>query len=144
MRDPNNILQDLASVIAIDGLHRGEQLGERGYIDRFDIAALTYLIAEFIGPLRIPEAFFTDELAGIRLIESSAGAMAALRAISAVLDTPVTEEELAPGFFVPNYIDHVSNWARTPAPGEKQPPSNDVVIGRILRAANHHALNHAA
>jgi hypothetical protein len=144
MRDPNHTLQDMASVIAIEGLHRGEQLGERCYIDRFDIAALAYIVAEFIGPLSTPKEFFTDELAGIRLIESSAGAMAALRAISSVLDTPVTEEELAPGFFVPNYIEHVSNWARTAAPGDKQPPSNDEVIGRILRAANHTALNDAA
>jgi hypothetical protein len=137
MRHPNNILQDMASVIAIDGLHRGEQLGEPGYgIDRFDICALAYLMAEGIGPLRHPREFFDDELAGIRLIESSPGAMAAIRAISTVLDTPVTEEELAPGFFVPNYIEHVSNWARTTAPGDQQPPTISEVIGRILRAAN--------
>ena len=135
MRDPRNTLQDMASVIAIDGLDRGEQFGQRGYIDRLDICALAYTTAEWIGPCSIPNEFFTNELASIRLIECSAGAMAAIRAISEVLDTPVREEELAPGLYVPNYIEHVSNWVSTAAPFSAEPPTTSEVIGRILRAA---------
>ncbi|MFG2970866.1 hypothetical protein ACGFZS_47120 [Streptomyces sp. NPDC048288] len=135
MRDPYNVLQDMAAVIDIDGLHRGEQLAVRGYINRFDICAVAFGVAE--GRYSTPPAeFFTDELAAMTLIEASAGAMAAIKAISHVLDTHVDEEELAPGFFVPNYISHVSNWARTTPVGETRPPTATEVIGRILRAAN--------
>lgn len=136
MRDPQRTLADTAAVINIDGLYRGDQFGVRGHIDRLDICAIAFVVAEWRGPLSIPEEFFTDELASIRLIESSAGAMAAIRAISDVLDSHVDEEELAPGCFVPNYIAHVSNWARTAPVGASEPPSTAEVIGRILRAAN--------
>ena len=83
MRNTDSILQDMASIIAIDGIHRGDELGHRGAIDRFDISALAYITAEWIGPLSYPAELFDDELAGIRLIESSPGAMTAIRAISA-------------------------------------------------------------
>ncbi|MFG2359446.1 hypothetical protein [Streptomyces sp. NPDC048521] len=137
MRPTQNVLQDMAAVINIEGLHRGEQFGERGDIDRLDICAHAFLVAEWHGPLRVPAEFFTDELASIRLIESSPGAIAAIRAISDALDSTVDEEELAPGFFVPNYISHVSNWVRTASPvAPKRPPTTSEVIGRILRAAN--------
>jgi hypothetical protein len=137
MRPTQTVLQDMAAVINIEGLHRGEQFGVRGDIDRLDICAHAFLIAEWRGPLKVPGEFFDDELAAIRLIESSPGAMAAIRAISAVLDSHVDEEELAPGFYVPNYIAHVSNWVRTASPVDpKRPPTTAEVIGRILRAAN--------
>jgi hypothetical protein len=140
MRNPQATLQDMAAVIGIDGLHRGEQLGARGHIDRLDICALAFTIAEWRGPLSTPEEFFTDELAGIRLIEASAGAMAALRVLSDALDSHVDEEEVAPGLFVPNYIAHVSNWARFGYATDTRPPTVPEVIGRILRAANTHAV----
>lgn len=136
MRATTAVLQDMAAVIDIDGLHRGEQLAARGYITRYDICALAYAIAEW-RTSNPPAEFFTDELASMRLIESSAGAMAAIKAISQVLDSHVDEEELAPDFFVPNYISHVSNWVRTAAPiAPHRPPTASEVIGRILRAAN--------
>jgi hypothetical protein len=136
MRNPHDVLADMAAVIDIDGLHRGEQLGQRGYIYRFDICALAYVIAEWVGPSGIPNEFFDDELAGIRIIEASAGAMSAIRALSDSLDSTVDEEELAPGFYVPNHIAHVSNWVRFGPPGSNQPPSTSEVIGRVQRAAN--------
>lgn len=136
MRKPQNTLADMAAVINIDGLHRGEQLGQRGHIDRFDICAHAYLLAEWVSPRNVPAEFFDDELAAIRLIESSAGAMTAIRALSVSLYSHVDEEELAPGFFVPNYIAHVSNWARFGPPGSNQPPTVSEVIGRLHRAAN--------
>jgi hypothetical protein len=137
MRNPQHTLADLAAVINIDGLYRGEQFGIRGDIDRLDICAHAFMVAEWRGPLSIPAEFFTDELASIALIEASAGTMAALRALSAQLDSAVDEDEIAPGFFVPNYVSHVSNWVRTAPPYEpRRPPTTSEVIGRILRAAN--------
>jgi hypothetical protein len=137
MRATRNVLEDMAAVINIDGLYRGEQFGQRGDIDRLDICAHAFVAAEWRGPLSIPVEFFTDELASIRLIEASAGAMAAIRAISEALESHVDEEELTPGLFVPNYIAHVSNWVRTASPVQpKRPPTTAEVIGRILRAAN--------
>lgn len=144
MRDTQSTLQDMAAVIGIDGLHRGEQLGRRGHIDRLDICALAFTVAEWRGPLTIPVEFFTDELAGMRLIESSAGAMTAIRALSDALDSHVDEEELAPGLFVPNHIAHVSNWARCGEPTAQRPPTNAEVCAHILRAANTLAIQNPA
>ncbi|MFF7795610.1 hypothetical protein [Streptomyces sp. NPDC007991] len=141
MRKPQDTLADMAAVIDIDGLHRGEQFGQRGHIDRFDICAIAYIVAEWVGPRSYAPEFFDDELASIRLIESSAGAMAAIRALSDSLGSAVDEEEQAPGFYVPNYISHVSNWARCPPPGASKPPTNAEVIGHILRAVNNLAIH---
>lgn len=139
MRDPKHTLTDMAAVINIDGLHRGEQFGARGHIDRLDICALAYTVAEWVGPLNTPTEFFDNELAAIRLIEASAGAMTAIRALSDSLDSHVDEEEHAPGFFVPNHIAHVSNWVRFGLP-RSEPPSTSEVIGRLHRAANNLAI----
>jgi hypothetical protein len=141
MRDTRGVLTELAATISLNGLHRGEQFGtpDTGAIPaRLDISAMAYVVAENIPQHRWPEVFYTDEVASFDLIESSEPAMAALRAISAVLDTDVNETNGQP-----DYIEHVSTWAMTPPIGCTQPPSTDEVIGRILRAARH-ARTHAA
>jgi hypothetical protein len=102
-------------------------------MDRLDICAVAYIVAEGCQP---PPEFFTNEVASLRLIECSSRAMAAIRAISDALDTDVCETEIEPGTRVPDYIEHVSNWAATASPVHpKRPPTVDEVIGRILRAA---------
>lgn len=127
------ILRRMATVINTDGLHTGEQFAaSNGYSDRFDICALAYIVAE---DRSAPMAFYTDEIASLRLIESSAGAMQAIQALSAVLDSGPCRTEVAPGVTVPDYIEHVSNWAATAPIGEHLPPTTAEVIGRILRAA---------
>jgi hypothetical protein len=137
MRDTTDVLQKMAAVIDLNGLHRGDQFAERGILPRLDICAVAYAVAERIALPSIPEEFYTDEVASIRLIEASAGAMAAIRAISNVLDSAVNESEIEPGTWVPDYIEHVSTWAMTiPPVGPKHPPTTGEVIGRIHRAAN--------
>lgn len=134
------VLRKMATVINTDGLHAGDQFAAtNGYSDRFDICALAFIVAE---DRPAPMAFFTDEIASIRLIESSAPAMAAIRALSDALDSEVCETQIAPGVTVPDYIEHVSNWAATPPIGEITPPTTAEMIGRILRAAD--AARHAA
>ncbi|MGW7283892.1 DUF6197 family protein [Streptomyces sp. NPDC054847] len=126
------ILRDAASFISCYGLHTGEQFASAGLLsDRLDVCAAIYEAAERM----FPAEFYTDEDASLRLIECSAGAMAAIRAISDALDTQPCTTEVAPGLDMPDYIEHVSNWARTPAIGETAPPTTSEVIGRILRAA---------
>lgn len=135
MRATHHVLEDLAAFITCYGLHTGDQFaatGPHGY-NQLDICAIAYVVAEAAD---VPVEFFTDELTSLAIIEASAPAMSAIRAISDVLDSSVCEDEIAPGMYVPNYIDHVSNWAATTPIGEKQPPTVDEVIGRILRAAN--------
>jgi hypothetical protein len=135
------VLRKMATVINTDGLHTGKQFAaSNGYSDRFDICALAYIVAE---DRPAPRDFFTDESASIRLIESSAGAMQAIRALSASLDSEPCETEIAPGMTVPDYIEHVSNWAATTPIGETTPPTTAEVLGRILRAADQ-ATSHAA
>lgn len=131
------VLRKMATVINTDGLHTGDQFAaSNGYSDRFDICALAYIVAE---DRPAPRDFFVDEEASIRLIESSAGAMAAIRALSDALDSEPCVDTIAPGVEVPNYIEHVSNWAATAPIGQTTRPSTAEVIGRILRAAQHAA-----
>ncbi|MFJ3699576.1 hypothetical protein ACIPW9_36545 [Streptomyces sp. NPDC090052] len=125
-------LNDIAFHVYVHGLHTGTQFAQAGgRIPSLDICAIAYLAAEG----NVPTEFFTDEVASIRLIECSAGAMQAIRAISDALDTEPCTTEITPGVDIPDYIEHVSNWAATPPVGETTPPTAPEVTGRILRAA---------
>ncbi|WP_399559399.1 hypothetical protein [Streptomyces chartreusis] len=132
-------LQEMAHFISCYGLNTGPQMAYMGPVITFDISALAYVVTEGT----TPDVFFTDEVASIQLIEASDRAMACLRAISDVLDSAVCETRTGDGTWVPDYIEHVSNWAATPPIGATEPPTESEVIGRILRAANH-AQTHAA
>lgn len=125
------ILDETAHIISSYGLHTGAQFAADDS-DAVDICAAVYLAAEGTCP---PE-FSTDETISIAIIEASAKAMTAIKAISDALDSSVCESEIVPGLWVPEYIEHVSNWAATPPIGEKTPPTVSEVIGRIQRAAN--------
>ena len=141
MHNTAEVLQRMAEVISLHGVHTGDQFAVRTHNDRLtqhDICALAWVVAE--GRIA-PREFFTDEVTSLTIIGASAPAMAAIRAISDVLDSAVCETEVEPGTWVPDYIEHVSNWAATASPVEpKRPPTVDEVIGRILRAANHAAI----
>lgn len=133
------ILRRAARFIHLRGLHRGDQFVHLG---RLDVSAAIYIAAE---GLPIPQEFFDDELGAIRLIECSAPAMQALRALSAALDTEPPTTRITDDHAVPDYIDHVSNWAATSPIGEAFPPTTTEVIGRILRASDQaEALHRAA
>lgn len=127
-----NPLHGAARLIHLRGLHRGDQFA---HLQRLDVCAAIYLAAEG-GPM--PPEFFTDEVASLRMIETSTTAMAAIRALSAALDSEPCETNGQPDF-----IEHVANWAATPPIGEPFPPSTAEVIGRILRAADAATLNAA-
>jgi hypothetical protein len=133
MQSTAQTLRAMATRAARDGIHTGEQFAshETGALD---ISGLAFVTAE---DTEVPAEFYVDEDASIRLIECSAGAMLAIKAISSVLDTEPCATEIAPGHDVPDYIEHVSIWAMTPPVFETRPPSLSEVIGRILRAADH-------
>ncbi|MGV9891667.1 DUF6197 family protein [Streptomyces sp. NPDC003395] len=134
------ILSQTAYVISRCGLHRGDQFAD-SHTPALDICAAVYLAAEG----HIPTAFHHDEDASIRIIKASPTAMAAIKALSDALDSDPCETKDATGLYVPDYIEHVSNWAATASPiAPKQPPTESEVIGRILRAANHALLTTAA
>jgi len=136
MRSTARILQLTAHLISHRGLHTGNQFASK--TGSLDICAAVFMAAEryaLPGQLNVPTEFTTDEDASIRLIECSAGAMQGIRAISAVLDSAPCETEIAPGVTVPDYIEHVSNWAATNPIGQRTPPTVSEVIGRVLRAA---------
>jgi hypothetical protein len=69
--------------------------------------------------------------------------MAAIKAISDILDSAVCETPTSDGTYVPDYIEHVSNWTCHARHRRDQPPTTSEVIGRILRAANHARSNAA-
>ncbi|MFF8910569.1 DUF6197 family protein [Streptomyces olivaceoviridis] len=131
MQTTAQTLAETAHIISTHGLHTGEQFAATDS-DAVDICAAVYMAAEGTCP---PE-FANDEVASLAIIEASAPAMAAIRAISEVLDSSVNETEIEPGTWVPDYIEHVSQWAMTPGIGQTEPPTTSEVIGRILRAAN--------
>ena len=133
MPNTARIIRKMATFIINDGLHTGTQFAIRSPLNRLDICAIAYVVAE---DQPAPPEFFTDELASIRIIECSAGAMQAIRAISDGLDSAPSMDTLDRGVQVPNRIEHVSNWAATRAIGEKQRPTVSEVIGRLHRIAD--------
>ena len=141
-------LQAMAHYIACYGIHTGVQMAviDADGLTRLDISAIAYVVtdgstADSAFPTLIPGCFLDNEDQSLTLIQSSARAMACLRAISDVLDSSVCETEIEPGTWVPDYLEHVSNWAATASPvAPKRPPTPDEVIGRILRAANQQAI----
>lgn len=130
-------LQATASLISRAGLHAGTQFASPS--GALDICAAAYAVTRG----HIPAEFYDDETAALRLIEANPRAMAAIKAISDVLDSTVCETRTDDGTSIPDYIEHVSNWAATAPVGATQPPTVSEVIGRILRAANH-TQTHAA
>lgn len=118
-------LNAMADHIHRHGRHIGRQLAHPD-TETLDISALAYVVTEG----HIPDVFYTDETASIALIESSEPAMAAIRALSAALDSEPCETD-----GLPDYIEHVSNWALTPEIGQPTMPSALEVIARIRRAA---------
>ncbi|MFJ8657518.1 hypothetical protein ACIRNU_34910 [Streptomyces rochei] len=128
MPSTHRVLRRMATVINTQGLHRGERFAAHGPTDALDICAIAYIVAE---DRPAPAVFFNDEVASFELIEACERAMAAIRAISAALDTEPCDTNGGP-----DYIEHVSNWAATPPIGATQPPTTSEVIGRILRAAD--------
>lgn len=131
------ILRDAAGLISEYGLHTGEQFAQHG-TDALDICAAIYVSATET----LPAEFYADEVTSLALIEASADAMQAIRALSAALDTEVCTTEIAPGYEVPDYIEHVSNWAATAPVFVDRPPTATEVIGRLVRTA--HALDATA
>ena len=119
-----------ARLLHLRGIHRGDQFARLG---RLDVSAAIFLAAE--GRKEVPAEFFTDELDSIRLIECSAPAMQAIRALSDGLESEPSMDTLDRGVQVPNYIEHVSNWAATPPIREAFPPSTAEIIGRLRRTA---------
>ena len=123
------VLRKMATVINTQGLHTGEQFAAHGPMDRLDICAIAYVVAE---DTPAPAVFFTDEGASRDLIESSENAMDAIRAISAA----IANYEVPDPDGLPDVIDHVSQWTFTPPIGERTPPTISEVIGCLFRAAN--------
>lgn len=127
MHGTTQALTTMASIVARDGLHTGEQMATLGPPIRLDIAALAYLVTEG----RLPDAFFTDEGTSRELIEASEPAMNVIRALSAAIDN----YEVPDSAGRPDVIEHVSQWTFTNPIGCTRPPSTDEVIGCLLRAA---------
>ncbi|MEU8682941.1 hypothetical protein [Streptomyces sp. NPDC048611] len=124
------ILRYAACILTERGLHTGDQFAAPD--GSLDICAAIYLAAHG-KQLRV---FTFDEDLSIGFIECSAPAMQAIRAVSDHLDTPPCVVPIAPGHEVPDYIEHVSNWAATAAVFATRPPTTAEVIGRLLRTAD--------
>ena len=114
------------------GLWTGDQFIEPSG-RRIDVCAAIYLAAE--GGF-IPDEFRTDEDAAIRLIECSAPAMQAIRAVSDHLDTQPPYTEIAPGIEVCDYIEHVSHWAANRPEAVAAWYVEAAVVGRLVRIAD--------
>lgn len=130
MSNTAEILRTAAHFINRAGLNTGTQ-----FIDpttrSIDVAAAIYVAAEGIAP----DEFHTDEATSLEIIAASAPAMTAIRALSDSLDTDPCVTVVAPGHEVPDYIEHVSNWAATKPVWGDRPPTTSEVIGALLRAA---------
>jgi hypothetical protein len=130
MPDTAYTLCRAAHILNFLGLHTGEQFAATDS-DALDVAAAIYFAAEN----SFPAEFSTDEATSLEIIAASAPAMLAIRALSDSLNTEACVTEIAPGHDVPDYIEHVCNWAATTPVFGTRPPSTSEVIGAILRAA---------
>lgn len=133
MPDTARILEQAACLISLCGLHTGDQFAAPNPHGPLDACAAIYIAAE--KPGATPAEFYTDEVTSLALIEASADAMQAIRALSDALDTEPPTTEIVPGMEVPDHIDHVSNWAATTPPFANRPPTETEVIGRLIRTA---------
>ncbi|WP_331764795.1 hypothetical protein [Streptomyces sp. NBC_01238] len=130
MSSTAGILRRAAHLITHRGLHTGDQFIDRS-TNSADVAAAIFVAAEVV----VPREFYTDEVTSLEIIAASAPAMTAIRALSDSLDTDACVTEIVPGHDVPDYIEHVCNWAATTPVFGTRPPSTSEVIGAILRAA---------
>lgn len=123
-------LRRAAHLINNRGLHTGTQFADQD-TNTLDVSAAIFIAAENTTPAE----FYTDEATSLEIIAASAATMTALRIMSSVLDTDPNVTPITPGHDVPDYIEHVSNWAATTPVWGTQPPSTAEVVGAILRAA---------
>ncbi|MFJ1993026.1 DUF6197 family protein [Streptomyces asiaticus] len=131
------ILRTTRGIVSFRSLWTGEQFAAPGYRFRsleapLDLSAAIY--AATTGT--VPDCFFTDEDMALLLIETNAPVMEAIRMVSAVLPTQPPTTEIAPGYEVPDYVEHVSNWAATAPVFADQPPTTAEVIDVLERAAD--------
>ena len=125
-----SILRYTARILSERGLHTGDQFAAPD--GSLDICAAIYVAAHG----KELKVFAFDEDLSIRFIECSAEAMQAIRAVSDHLDTAPCVTPIAPGHEVPDYIEHVSNWAATTPVFATRQPTAAEVIGRLLRTAD--------
>ncbi|MEU5660033.1 hypothetical protein ABZ802_31110 [Streptomyces sp. NPDC047737] len=130
MPTPAGTLRRAAHLINHRGLHTGEQFADQA-TNSADVAAAIYVAAEG----HMPAEFYTDEVTSLEIIAASADTMAAIRVLSGSLITEPPYTEIAPGLEVPDYIEHVSNWASTTPTFATQPPTTAEVIYALHRAA---------
>ncbi|MFB7222395.1 hypothetical protein [Streptomyces sp. NPDC056227] len=130
MTTPAGTLRRAEHLINFRGLHTGDQFIDQA-TNAVDVAAAIFVAAEGV----VPYEFYVDEVTSLEIIAASAPAMAAIRALSDSLNTEACVTEIAPGYDVPDYIEHVCNWAATTPVFGTRPPSTSEVIGAILRAA---------
>lgn len=131
MPETAEILRYAARILTERGLHTGDQFAAPD--GSLDICAAIYIAAHG----KQLNVFAFDEDLSIGFIECSAPAMQAIRAVSDELDTAPCITPIAPGHDVPDYIEHVSNWAATVPLFATRQPTTSEVIGRILRTADH-------
>ena len=123
-------LRRAAHIINFFGLHNGKQFAAADS-NALDIAAAIYFAAEN----SFPAEFATDEVTSLAIIGASAPTMAAIRTLSASLPTEPSYMEIVAGHEVPEYIEHVSNWAATTPVFGEHPPTVAEVTGALHRAA---------
>ena len=130
MSETASILRYTARIITERGLHTGDQF--EALDGSLDICAAIYVAAHG----RALNVFRFAEDLSIGFIECSAPAMAAIRAVSDALDSAPCVTPICPGHEVPDYLEHVSNWAATvPLFGTRQPTTAEV-IDRLLHTAD--------
>ncbi|WP_448333534.1 DUF6197 family protein [Streptomyces sp. DSM 41534] len=124
------ILRTTREVVSYYGIWTGEQFATND--GRLDLSAAIYRAVTG----ETPNCFLTDEDMALLLIETNAPVMEAIRMVSAVLPTQPCTTEISPGYEVPDYVEHVSNWAAAAPVFADQPPTTAEVIGVLTRAAD--------
>lgn len=136
MHSTGRTLRIMASIVATDGVHTGEQLAHRGATDRYDICALAWIVAE---DRPAPDVFFHNQADAMDLLQASKPAMDVLRTLS----TSIRDYEVPDTDGQPDVIEHVFNWTATPGIGKTKPPSRAEIVVRLLHASERATTNAA-
>lgn len=124
------ILRTTREIVRHFGLHTDEQFATND--GRLDLSAAVFRAVTG----KTPNAFLTDEKYSLVLIEANPAVMAAIRIISLTLPTEACVTEIAPGYEVPDYVEHVSNWAATAPVFGDRPPTVEEILDVLARAAD--------
>ena len=134
MPETADILRDTTWILRTLGLTTGPRfMAPDGSLS---IGAAIYVAAHGTIPAEFATGTEADERISIAIITASSRAMQAIKSLSQSLDTEPNVDELAPGYEVPDHLEHIEYWAANGLFGHHHAPTVDEVIDHLNDTAD--------